>query len=243
ETLLDVGCGDGLVAFGALERSETSRVIFSDVSQDMLDFCQEIVTQSADHERCEFIQASADDLSIIKSESADVVTTRSVLIYLKNKQACFDEFFRILKPGGRLSIFEPINSYNYPKPVHELLGIDATPLVEITRKVRNVFDALQSADDPMLDFDERDLVTMVEKSGFMPVHLELKIEAKPLPPTTNWNSMLNTAGNPKIPSLAEAMDQVLTATERTELEAYLRPRFEAGQAVSRMALAYLWAEK
>ena len=35
DLLLDVGCGDGLIAFGALERVPTCRVIFSDVSQDL----------------------------------------------------------------------------------------------------------------------------------------------------------------------------------------------------------------
>src|SRR5688572_29905989 len=35
ETLLDVGCGDGLIAFGALER-EAGEVVFSDVSEDLL---------------------------------------------------------------------------------------------------------------------------------------------------------------------------------------------------------------
>src|SRR5438477_7425120 len=36
-TLLDVGCGDGLIAFGALLRNPTSKVIFADISQDLLD--------------------------------------------------------------------------------------------------------------------------------------------------------------------------------------------------------------
>jgi cyclopropane fatty-acyl-phospholipid synthase-like methyltransferase len=40
ETLLDVGSGDGLIAFGALEKVDTSRVIFSDISQDLLDHSQ-----------------------------------------------------------------------------------------------------------------------------------------------------------------------------------------------------------
>ena len=36
ETLLDVGAGDGLIAFGALELiGEGGRVIFSDISQDL----------------------------------------------------------------------------------------------------------------------------------------------------------------------------------------------------------------
>jgi hypothetical protein len=38
ETLLDVGAGDGLIAFGALDLlGQDGRVIFSDISQDLLD--------------------------------------------------------------------------------------------------------------------------------------------------------------------------------------------------------------
>jgi arsenite methyltransferase len=34
-----------------------------------------------------------------------------LLIYVERKQAAFAEFSRVLRPGGRLSIFEPINSF------------------------------------------------------------------------------------------------------------------------------------
>ena len=36
ETLLDVGCGEGLIGFGALERGAET-VFFSDVSQDLVE--------------------------------------------------------------------------------------------------------------------------------------------------------------------------------------------------------------
>ena len=39
ETLLDVGCGEGLIGFGALERG-AGHVVFSDISDDLLDFCR-----------------------------------------------------------------------------------------------------------------------------------------------------------------------------------------------------------
>jgi arsenite methyltransferase len=39
--LLDVGAGDGLIGFGALDRvGPTGRVIFSDISRPLLDHCQ-----------------------------------------------------------------------------------------------------------------------------------------------------------------------------------------------------------
>ncbi|MHB8723679.1 MAG: methyltransferase domain-containing protein [Steroidobacteraceae bacterium] len=44
----------------------------------------------------------------IADGSVDVVATRAVLAYVADKKAALGEFLRILKPGGRLSIAEPI---------------------------------------------------------------------------------------------------------------------------------------
>jgi len=49
----------------------------------------------------------ADDLAAIPDASVDVVTTRSVLIYVRDKRRAFGEFARVLRPGGWISIFEP----------------------------------------------------------------------------------------------------------------------------------------
>src|SRR5512138_1059028 len=55
ETLLDVGCGDGLIAFGALEKFETCRVIFSDISEDLLDHVQRLAQEMNVQHRCQFV--------------------------------------------------------------------------------------------------------------------------------------------------------------------------------------------
>src|SRR5436190_1413327 len=62
-TLLDVGCGDGLIAFGALEKSAGIRVIFSDISQDLLDHAKKLAEQVGALDRSQFICTPADDLS------------------------------------------------------------------------------------------------------------------------------------------------------------------------------------
>src|SRR6266511_920224 len=67
ETLLDVGCGDGLIAFGALERG-AGRVIFTDVSHDLLDVSRRL---AAGDERAEFVYARAEDLSPIADERSE----------------------------------------------------------------------------------------------------------------------------------------------------------------------------
>jgi methylase of polypeptide subunit release factors len=53
DTLLDVGTGDGLIAFGALERlGPAGRVIFSDISQDLLDHCRTAAAAEGLLDRC-----------------------------------------------------------------------------------------------------------------------------------------------------------------------------------------------
>jgi SAM-dependent methyltransferase len=104
DVLLDVGCGTGLIGFGALDRlGPHGRVIFSDVSPDLLEECRR--TAGGD-QRCSFVRASADELAGVADGCVDVVTTRSVLIYSDRKAAALAEFYRVLRPGGRLSLFE-----------------------------------------------------------------------------------------------------------------------------------------
>ena len=80
EVLLDVGCGDGLIGFGGLDRG-ASQVVFSDVSQDLLDICESAAADLDLLDRCRFTLASADHLATISAKSVDVVTTRSALIH------------------------------------------------------------------------------------------------------------------------------------------------------------------
>lgn len=243
QTLLDVGCGDGLIAFGALEKFESCRVIFSDISEDLLNHVQGLTQEMNLQDRCQFVRASADDLSMLGNESVDAVTTRSVLIYVSAKQQAFNEFHRVLKPGGQLSIFEPINRFAFPEPPNRFGSYDVTPVMELAQKLKDVYLRIQPPDaDPMTDFDERDLVAQAEKAGFKEIHLELEIEIKPQE-GGNWEEMIRTAGNPKIPTLEEAIQQALTPGEAETFVNYLRPLAESGQGVKRFARAFLWAVK
>lgn len=244
ELLLDVGCGDGLIAFGALEKVNTSHVIFSDISQDLLDHAQSLAKEMNILERCQFVNTSADNLSGITNASVDVVTTRSVLIYVTAKQQAFQEFYRVLKPGGRLSIFEPISRFSDPEPLHMFMGYDVQLVVEIAQKLKAHYERIQPSDtDPMGDFDERDLVLFAEKAGFNEIHLELHIEVKPISEMMKWEHFLHYAPNPKVPTIEEAMQEALTPDESRLFSFHLRPLVEQGQGIRRGAIAYLWATK
>jgi arsenite methyltransferase len=240
-TVLDVGCGEGLIAFSALERGAET-VVFSDISQALLDFCRNAAEERGVLRRCRFVNAAADDLSSIEDESIDVVTTRSVLIFVADKRSAFREFARVLSPGGRISLFEPINRFARTAD-DTWAGFDLSPIPEIGRKIRAVYDAIQPPDtDPMLDFDERDLIAHAEAAGFHPIRVELEAEIRSTEPM-EWEQFTSRAGNPLIPTIARAMEQALSEQERAQLIAYLRPLVEEGRGTWRMALAFLHAVK
>lgn len=247
ETLLDVGCGDGLIAFGALERTAQSQVIFCDISQDLLEHTRSLADELGLTGRCRFVQAAAQDLSPLADGTAQALTTRSVLIYVEDKPAALDEFFRVLAPGGRLSIWEPINSFRYPPPEHVFMGYDLSSIRELVVKLRAAYRdqsaAKNAAEDPMINFDERDLLDMAEKAGFEELHLQFEAHIQPVPRPPSWQAFYQHAPNPLAPTLQELVESTLSAAEREAFTAVLRPLVENGQGRAARAGAYLWGLK
>lgn len=237
ETLLDVGAGEGLIGFGALERG-AGEVTFVDIEQQLLDACREAAERLQSIDRCRFVLGRAEDLSAIEDGSVDVVATRSVLIFVEDKRSAFREFHRVLAQGGRISLFEPINRLNRFGRAYDL-----GPVQELEERVRALYERLQPREsDPMLDFDDRDLVDLAEQAGFGEVHLTLEVEVKP-PDPRPWDAFVNIAWNPKIPTLAEAMAQVLSPEERERYTSVMRPLVEQGRGSMKMATAFLSAIK
>lgn len=244
QVLLDVGCGDGLIGFGALRMEPSCRVVFADVSQGLLDGARKLAETQGWLDRCRFVCNPAGNLTSITNQSINVVTTRSVLIYVADKHKAFNEFYRVLVSAGRLSIFEPINNYAYPEPDHLLWGHDIRPIQPIVQKVKAGYQAIQPPEsDPMLNFDERDLVDFAEKAGFREVNLELNITVKESAGERSWDTLLATAFNPKLPTVNEMLQKTLTEAERAEFVAYMQPRYENETTKSRFAVAYLQAVK
>ena len=252
DVVLDVGCGDGLIGFGALDRiGPNGHVIFSDISSDLVAQCRVSIPSpsgggqggGAVLDRCRFIVNAAEDLRDIADTSVDVVTTRSVLIYVDRKDRAFAEFFRVLRPGGRISLGEPINRFSFPEPRGRFLGYDVMRVVEIADKLEAFFDREERPKiSAMMDFDERDLVTMAERTGFGTIHLDLLADIKS-PRAEDWTRFIKSAGNPLSPTLEEAVNASLTTAERDRFAAHLRPLVESGTGAQRRAFAYLSAEK
>jgi ubiquinone/menaquinone biosynthesis C-methylase UbiE len=240
--VLDVGCGDGLLAFAALDRTAPSgHAIFSDVSEELLEECRRLAAESGAAARCDFIRSALPRLAEIRDEAVDVVVLRSVLIYVKDKQRAFENLARVLRPGGRLSLFEPINGFGLPEPAARLWGLDVTGLEPLAEEVKATVDGYIPSDSPMLDFDERDLLRWAEQAGFD--NLQLTFEAH-LGGThraagQSIDAFLSQSPNPNMPTLSQVLRESLSPHERQLLEERFAQRLASGTGRTTRASAFL----
>jgi ubiquinone/menaquinone biosynthesis C-methylase UbiE len=245
-TLLDVGTGDGLIGLAALERvGPQGSVIFSDVSDALLARCEEGARAQSLADRARFVRARAEELEGVPDGSVDVVTTRSVLIYVAEKAEAFAAFARVLRPGGRLSLFEPINRLMYPEPDGCFWGYEVAAVADLAAQVRARFDGTPSDRRAMMGFDDRDLVDFALAAGFTNVHLECHIDVEPgssLDPIS-FDALLDSAPNPNAPTTREAIAAALTESERVRFLTALRAAYDEGRSIRRTAVAYLTASR
>lgn len=246
-TLLDVGSGDGLIGLAALGRvGATGTVIFSDISDALLGHVHAAVSERGLLDRAQFVATAAADLAEIPAASVDVVTTRSVLIYVSEKARALEAMHRVLRPGGRISLFEPINSLTSPEPSDRFWGYDVSAVSDLADKVKASYGGLsEPASAAMLDFDDRDLVALAEAAGFGRIHMELHVdvEAGASMGAISIEALLDSAPNPLAPTARESIAAALTEPEQERFVAHLARAVDAGERLRRSAVAYLVASK
>jgi SAM-dependent methyltransferase len=189
------------------------------------------------------VQTEAADLAGIGDGSVDVITTRSVLIYVADKPAAFGSMHRVLRPGGRISLFEPINALMYPEPHEQLWGYDVAPIVDLADQVKREYKRLSGPEtQSMLDFDDRDLLRWAAEAGFPEVRLTLNHELVPgALRAASFDTLLDGAPNPLAPTLRETINSALDEPEREQLLDHLHDRFTTTLPLQPWAVAYLQA--
>ncbi|MDE2049476.1 MAG: class I SAM-dependent methyltransferase [Gammaproteobacteria bacterium] len=250
--LVDVGTGEGLVAFRAIERVGASlRVWLTDISEPMLHHAE---TQSAERgvrSQCTFVRCPADHLDGIPDSSADVVVTRSVLAYVLDKTAALREFHRVLKPGGRISLAEPVYQDDAlaASAMRSVIQSNPPDRVSPMTVLLHRWKAAQYPDteerilaSPIANYSERDMIRFAQAAGFTELHLELHIDTLPSI-VRSWDVFINSSPHPLAPPLSTIMSQQFTAEERQLFERTMRPVIEDPKAVTTDRMLYLTAKK
>jgi arsenite methyltransferase len=243
ETVLDVGTGQGLLGLEALQcNAPDGRVIFSDISEPLLDDCRAAVAQASATERSSFVRAPATDLTAIATASVDVVVERAVLLFIEDRAGAFAEYHRVLRPGGRVSLGEPLNSWMSADRPGYLWGYDVTAVTDLERKLHDVDQARRAGvSDLLCGFDDRDLMAMARAAGFQRSETQTELALAPPPARDDLDVFLDTAPNPLAPTMRALMAEALTAAETERFTAALRDAMYEGRGERRHAVAYLRA--
>lgn len=252
QTLLDVGTGEGLVAFRAIERIGSALSVWlTDASEPMLRHAEAQAAERGVRGQCRFLRCPADHLEGIPDASVDVVVTRSVLAYVSDKTAALREFHRVLKPGGRISIAEPVyqDEALAASAIRAVIESNPPDRVSPITVLLHRWKAAQYPDteekilaSPIANYSERDMIRFAQLAGLSELHLELHIDTLPSI-VRSWDVFINSSPHPLAPPLSVIMSEQFTTEERQLFERTMRPVIEDPKAVTTDRMLYLTAKK
>jgi len=229
QILVDAGCGTGLFAAAMVDK--VGRIEAVDLNSKMLAKAQEKMISEQKSGRINFLKSSIDELPLL-NDSVDAVMINQVLHHLPDDAVSgwpkhykvFQEFARVLKPGGSLVI----NSCSHQQLEHGFWFYRFIP------------KALQSVKKKHVDL--KILSQLLERTGFTDTHhkvpLEVVMQGEALfnaegPLDPDWrcgDSIWSLVSDEDLPGV---LQKVRTLRESGKLEAFMhqydKPRANLGQ--------------
>lgn len=118
DVVLDLGSGPGFDCFLAANRvGESGHVIGVDMTPDMLKRARDNAEKGG-YTNVEFRQGEIEDLPV-DGGSIDVIISNCVINLSPDKQAVFNEAFRVLSPGGRINVSDIVVTEKLPDFIRE----------------------------------------------------------------------------------------------------------------------------
>ena len=105
QVVLDFGCGSGIYTIPAAKLvGEEGRVYALDINSGFLDRMEEMAKQEG-LKNIVRIDASGEEQTHLENEKVDVILLIDVLHLIEDREALFDEAYRILKRGGLIIVY------------------------------------------------------------------------------------------------------------------------------------------
>ncbi|OPX86799.1 MAG: Erythromycin 3''-O-methyltransferase [Pelotomaculum sp. PtaB.Bin104] len=122
EVVLDLGSGGGIDCFLARALvGETGHVIGVDMTPEMIKLARKNAEKSG-YKNIEFRLGEIEHLPVADS-SVDVIISNCVINLSMDKVQVFKDAFRVLKPGGRLSITDIVATKQLPQDMKKDLNL------------------------------------------------------------------------------------------------------------------------
>jgi len=216
DTVLDVGSGLGLLTLAAHDRIGDGWVIAVDPSVGAL----EELLRLAHEANANGIMYLVGDAHVLPlpDASIDAAVLRSVLVHVPDAGLVVRELGRVLRPGGRLSLREPLNRAG----TYISNAVDWSPLGDLGARVVASWDEVAAA-DPLQRLDADALAASFAAAGFV------DIDAAVEDPGESWlvteesvDARLDARGGPAQPSLRERWQGAFTAAEVDALVGHLK---------------------
>lgn len=235
--VLDAGCGDGFLAAEAARMvGPRGQVAGLDISAASLAVAAGLIKPSLELAPITWHRGSVTRIPF-PDGSFDAVVQRSVLMYVEKKPAAVGEYARVLRTGGRVSLFEPING----QAVDDW-RMDLAPIKALHDRVQAVEETLRATTcGPMLDFDRERLASLFREQ-FSSVRTTSD-EVSWIPASGDeWLRHIEQQPNPWWPTRRDLINQALGADAGPYL-AFIAERMKQGAYAYRCPTIFLVAVK
>lgn len=211
DTIIDIGSGTGLLAFGAYELiGNDGKIIVSDKFDDCLEECKKFAESlNIPESVIDFKNIDASDINL-PDQFVDVIVMRSVLCHILDKQKPMNEFYRILKREGRISFYEPVISSNARN--YELVDIDKLDIAD--KIVQAEESIMNNSNNPLTNFSAETIQENLHDAGFREVLIKPVVETSTYPVKEGMiDTWLSAAPSPGSKSMTDLLLEHLTKEE------------------------------
>jgi arsenite methyltransferase len=159
ETVIDLGSGGGFDCFlAAQEVGDSGRVIGVDMTPEMIELARSNAEKN--DANVEFRLGEIEHLPVADA-SADVIISNCVVNLSPEPAQVFQEAYRVLRPGGRLSISDVVQTTAFPEDIRS--DPEAVAACVAGASTIETLDTLLVA----AGFEDRDIVPDVESGTFI----------------------------------------------------------------------------